>query len=111
VDTKHVIVDPSLKTGLGIALCKPDDRAILTTRGRCPRMEGAWFEVADLGVDVTPKGFVEAVRGHRPDFVGMSALLTTTMPGMGTTVKALEEAGLRGQGNVRARSSQLSRSR
>jgi 5-methyltetrahydrofolate--homocysteine methyltransferase len=62
------------------------------------------------GVDVTPEGFVEAVREHRPDFVGMSALLTT-MPGMGTTVKALKEAGLRGQGKVRARSSQLSRSR
>lgn len=74
-------------------------------------MEGAWFEVVDLGVDVTPEGFVEAVREHRPDFVGMSALLTTTMPGIGTTVKALEEAGLRGQGKVRARSSQLSRSR
>ena len=55
--------------------------------------------------------FPIAVREHRPDFVGMSALLTTTMPGMGTTVKALEEAGFRGQGNVRARSSQLSRSR
>jgi 5-methyltetrahydrofolate--homocysteine methyltransferase len=63
-------------------------------------MEGAGFEVVDLGVDVAPEGFVEAVREYQPDFVGMSALLTTTMPSMGTTVEALEEAGLREQVKV-----------
>jgi len=63
-------------------------------------LEGAGFEVVDLGVDVAPEGFVEAVQEHRPDFVGMSALLTTTMPSMGTTVEALEEAGLREQVKV-----------
>jgi 5-methyltetrahydrofolate--homocysteine methyltransferase len=58
-------------------------------------LEGVGFEVIDLGVDVAPEGFVEAVEAHRPDFVGLSALLTTTMPGMRATVEALQEAGLR----------------
>lgn len=58
-------------------------------------MEGAGFEVVDLGTDVKPSAFVEAVREHQADIVGMSALLTTTMPAMVTTIEALEEAGLR----------------
>jgi 5-methyltetrahydrofolate--homocysteine methyltransferase len=58
-------------------------------------MEGAGFEVVDLGTDVKPSAFVEAVREHQADIIGMSALLTTTMPAMVTTVEALEEAGLR----------------
>ena len=58
-------------------------------------LEGAGFEVIDLGVDVQPDGFVEAVREHQPEIVGMSALLTTTMVNMKATVGALEEAGLR----------------
>jgi 5-methyltetrahydrofolate--homocysteine methyltransferase len=57
--------------------------------------EGAGFEVEDLGKDVAPEAFVEAVKEHEPDVVGMSALLTTTMRTMEHTVKALEEAGLR----------------
>lgn len=60
-------------------------------------MEGAGFEVVDLGVDVSPKQFVEAVAEHRPDIVAMSALLTTTMPAMRETLRTLEEAGLRGR--------------
>lgn len=58
-------------------------------------LEGAGFEVIDLGVDVSPDEFVEAVKMHQPGFVGLSALLTTTMPGMEATVEALEEVGLR----------------
>jgi 5-methyltetrahydrofolate--homocysteine methyltransferase len=58
-------------------------------------LEGVGFQVIDLGVDVPPEGFVEAVRAHRPDFVGLSALLTTTMPGIKAAVEALQEAGLR----------------
>lgn len=58
-------------------------------------MEGAGFEVVDLGTDVTADAFVEAVKQHQPDLIGMSALLTTTMPSMTATVSALEEAGLR----------------
>jgi 5-methyltetrahydrofolate--homocysteine methyltransferase len=57
--------------------------------------EGAGFEVKDLGKDIAPEAFVEAVKEFEPDVVGMSALLTTTMRAMEHTVKALEEAGLR----------------
>ncbi len=58
-------------------------------------MEGAGFEIVDLGTDVSPTAFVNAVREHRPAIVGMSALLTTTMPAMSATIEALNEAGLR----------------
>jgi len=58
-------------------------------------MEGAGFEMVDLGTDVKPAAFVAAVREHKPTIVGMSALLTTTMVRMKTIVEALEEAGLR----------------
>lgn len=53
------------------------------------------FRVIDLGVGVKPEQFVQACREHQPQFLGMSALLTITMPAMGRTVQALEEAGLR----------------
>lgn len=58
-------------------------------------LEGAGFETIDLGVDVKPAQFVEAVQEHKPRIVGMSALLTTTMVNMKATIEALEEAGLR----------------
>jgi len=58
-------------------------------------LEGAGFEVIDLGVDVSAEKFVEAVKVHQPNIVGMSALLTTTMVNMPEVVKALEAAGLR----------------
>jgi 5-methyltetrahydrofolate--homocysteine methyltransferase len=57
--------------------------------------EGAGFEVKDIGKDVGPEAFVDAVKQFEPDIVGMSALLTTTMRSMEHTIKALEEAGLR----------------
>jgi 5-methyltetrahydrofolate--homocysteine methyltransferase len=56
---------------------------------------GAGFKVKDLGINVEPETFVEAVKEFQPDIVGMSALLTTTMRAMGDTIKALEEAGVR----------------
>jgi 5-methyltetrahydrofolate--homocysteine methyltransferase len=58
-------------------------------------LEGAGFETIDLGTDVEAQAFVDAVREHQPEMVGMSALLTTTMVNMKTTIEALEEAGLR----------------
>jgi 5-methyltetrahydrofolate--homocysteine methyltransferase len=58
-------------------------------------VEGAGFEIIDLGTDVSPERFVKAVRDEGAQLLGMSALLTTTMPGMKTTIEALEEAGLR----------------
>jgi len=62
--------------------------------------EGAGFEVQDLGTDVEPDDFLNAIKEFEPDIVGMSALLTTTMRAMGDTVKAIEEAGLRDQVKV-----------
>ena len=58
-------------------------------------LRGAGFEVVDLGVDTSPDDFIDAVETHRPDLLGMSALLTTTMPNMGKTIEAFLDAGLR----------------
>jgi len=58
-------------------------------------LDGAGFETIDLGTDAGPETFVEAVREHQPQLMGMSALLTTTMVQMKATIEALEEAGLR----------------
>lgn len=55
---------------------------------------GANIEVIDLGVNVRPARFVEAVQLHKPNLLGLSALLTTTMPAMCNTVKAIRDAGL-----------------
>ena len=57
--------------------------------------EGAGFQVIDLGFNLEPEKFTEAIKTHQPEIVGMSALLTTTMRAMGHTIKAIEEAGLR----------------
>ena len=58
-------------------------------------MEGAGFQVIDLGIDVPSEKFVEAVRSQKPDVLGLSALLTTTMPKMKEVVESLVEAGIR----------------
>ena len=58
-------------------------------------LEGAGFEVFDLGINVAAEDFLAALEEHRADILGMSALLTTTMPYMKTVVEALEEKGLR----------------
>ena len=58
-------------------------------------LQGSGFEVVDLGADVKPQRFVEAVQAEKPDFIMMSALLTTTMLSMGETIKALRAAGVR----------------
>lgn len=57
-------------------------------------LKGAGFEVIDLGVDVSPDKFVEQVKTQGVNVVGMSALLTTTMPGMEKSIKALKQAGV-----------------
>ena len=61
----------------------------------CMMLEGAGFQVIDLGTDVAPETFVEVVREQQPNIIAMSALLTTTMASMKTTIQALEQAGLR----------------
>jgi 5-methyltetrahydrofolate--homocysteine methyltransferase len=58
-------------------------------------LEGAGFTVVDLGIDVKPQAFLDAVKQHKPKLLGMSALLTTTMPRMNETIRTLEEAGVR----------------
>ncbi|MBI4306745.1 MAG: cobalamin B12-binding domain-containing protein, partial [Chloroflexi bacterium] len=60
-------------------------------------LRGAGFVVHDLGVDTKPQQFIDAVVQHKAQLVGMSALLTTTMPNMGKTIQAFEDAGLRDQ--------------
>jgi 5-methyltetrahydrofolate--homocysteine methyltransferase len=57
-------------------------------------LKGAGFEVIDLGVDVAPEKFVEEAKAKGVHLIGMSALLTTTMPGMEKTIKALQNAGV-----------------
>ena len=64
--------------------------------------KGANIEVIDLGVNVPPAKFVEAVKQHKPKLLGLSALLTTTMPAMRDTVKAIRDAGSDGQGGASA---------
>jgi 5-methyltetrahydrofolate--homocysteine methyltransferase len=63
-------------------------------------LEGAGFEVVDLGTDVSPEKYVSAVIEHRPDIIGCSALITTTMPRMESVILSLTEAGLRHQVKV-----------
>ncbi len=58
-------------------------------------LEGAGFDVVDLGTDVAPEQFVEAAREQSADLIGLSALLTATMPAMKATIDAFEKAGLR----------------
>ena len=58
-------------------------------------LEGSGFKVHDLGTDVTPQTFVEAIREHQPQILCLSALLTVTMTAMKTTIDAIREAGLR----------------
>src|SRR5579875_3185664 len=60
-------------------------------------LEGAGFHVIDLGVNVPPEKFVEQIEEHKPDIVGFSAFLTTTMPMFKANINAIEKAGLRDQ--------------
>ena len=63
-------------------------------------LEGAGFEVIDLGIDVSPEKFIDAVKTKGAQLICMSALLTTTMPSMQTTIEAVKEAGLSGSVGV-----------
>jgi len=58
-------------------------------------LEGGGFEVVDLGIDVPQNKFIEAIREHQPQVVGLSALLTTTMKEMKDTIQAIKQAGLK----------------
>ncbi len=65
-------------------------------------LQGAGFNVVDIGTSAKPEDFVEAVKTHKPVIVGMSALLTTTMPKMQETIEAFEAAGVRDQFSIMA---------
>jgi 5-methyltetrahydrofolate--homocysteine methyltransferase len=65
-------------------------------------LQGVGFNVIDLGTNIKPQDFVEAVKSNNPKIVGLSALLTTTMPKMQETIQALKEAGLRDQVKIMA---------
>jgi 5-methyltetrahydrofolate--homocysteine methyltransferase len=63
-------------------------------------LEGAGFTVVDMGVDVSPEKFVQSIQEESAGILGMSALLSTTMPSMKATLEALEKAGIRDQVKV-----------
>jgi len=63
-------------------------------------LEGAGFEVIDLGINVPAQKFVEAIVEHKPDVVGLSAFLTTTMAELATTIGAIDSAGVRGDTKI-----------
>ncbi|MCC7498967.1 MAG: corrinoid protein [Bryobacterales bacterium] len=63
-------------------------------------LEGGGFEVTDLGADVSPERFVEAIRAHNADFICLSALLTVTMPAMKNVIETLKSSGVRDQVKV-----------
>jgi len=63
-------------------------------------LRGGGFEVIDLGIDISPEKFLVATQEHKPDIVGISALLTTTMIGMADVITALKRADLRGRVKV-----------
>ncbi|GKX27969.1 corrinoid methyltransferase [Vallitalea longa] len=97
LDIISPLVDPNMSTYIGkvvIGTVEGDLHDIGKNLVKM-MMVGTGFEVIDLGVDISPKKFVEAVRKYKPDIVAMSALLTTTMITMKNTIKLLEEEGLR----------------
>lgn len=63
-------------------------------------MEGSGFNVVDMGIDQKTEDIINAVKEHKPQILGLSALLTTTMPKMGEVINALKEAGIRDQVKV-----------
>ena len=63
-------------------------------------LEGAGFTIIDLGVDISPEAFVKSVEEEKPQIIGMSALLSTTMPSMSATINALKKAKQHGQVKV-----------
>ena len=60
-------------------------------------LESSGFTVVNMGVDISEEKFIEAIKEYQPDILGMSALLTTTMPAMESTIQAIQQAGLRDQ--------------
>jgi len=99
-----------LKPNLALADVKATGRVVAgTVKGDlhdigknlvCMLLEGAGFEVIDLGTDVPPEKFVDVIKEGKADLVALSALLTTTMPNMRNTIEALKAAGVREKAKV-----------
>lgn len=91
----HVIAEEAKYKGKVVIGSAPGDLHDIGKNLVAVSLIGAGFEVVDLGVDVPSEKFVEAVRRERPDIVGISALISTTMLGSARVIEALKEAGLR----------------
>ena len=89
----HLAAGGSVSTGKAVVGTVKGDLHDIGKNLVAMMLEGAGFEVVDLGTDVSPEKFVAAVREHQAQAIAMSALLTTTMPSMSKTIQALEEAG------------------
>lgn len=98
---KPLLVSQDVKsTGLAVVGTVQGDLHDIGKNLVAMMLRGAGFDVIDLGTDVSPATFVEAVRENQPDLIAMSALLTTTMMSMKSTITALLEAGIRSQVKV-----------
>ena len=98
---KPLLVSQDVKsTGLAVVGTVQGDLHDIGKNLVAMMLRGAGFDVIDLGTDVSPAAFVEAVRENQPDLIAMSALLTTTMMSMKSTITALLEAGIRSQVKV-----------
>ena len=113
-----VVLAPLLKAGGGTQAISKGKVILGTVKGDLHdigknlvkiMLEGSRFEVIDLGVDVEPEKFVQAVQAHNARLIAMSALLTTTMPSMRRTMEALQAAGLRERVKVMIGGAPLSR--
>ncbi len=92
----HVMQDTIKSEGLVVIGTVEGDLHDIGKSLVCLMLESNGFEVVDLGIDVPAQHFVEAAREHRPDIVGMSALLTTTLPRMQEVIDAFAAEDLRG---------------
>jgi 5-methyltetrahydrofolate--homocysteine methyltransferase len=91
----HLAARPTRSAGRAVLGTVAGDQHDIGKNLVCVMLEGAGFQVTNLGFDVSPEAFVAAVEGVEPELVGMSALLSTTMPAMKQTIAALEDAGVR----------------
>lgn len=91
----HLLAGESLSAGTVVIGTVEGDMHDIGKNLVAMLLEGAGFDVINLGKGVKPDQFVEAAREHRPHVLGMSGMLTTTIPKMGATINALQDAGLR----------------
>jgi 5-methyltetrahydrofolate--homocysteine methyltransferase len=91
----HLAARPARSAGRAVLGTVAGDQHDIGKNLVCVMLEGAGFQVINLGFDVSPEAFVAAVQDEGPELLGMSALLSTTMPAMKRTIAALKDAGVR----------------